>query len=71
VSGYQAGRWPTKDELGKSYGCWQVIASAPGCNGARWRCRCAVCGSERVFYGFALRAGKARQCEHPPQPEAA
>lgn len=72
MGAYQAGRWPLKDESGQRYGCWEVVARAVSCNGARWQCRCIECGKVRTFYGYALRAGVVTPCKHlPAEPEAA
>ncbi len=56
--------WALKDETGKVHGPWRVIGRVTGGNGARWQCRCEVCGALRVFYGYALRAGQASTCKH-------
>ena len=65
--GYQAGRWALIDETGNVHGCWVVVSQAMSGNGARWRCRCSVCGADGVFYGYALRAGVVPECKHEVQ----
>lgn len=56
--------WAFKDERGSLFGPWRVTERVTGGNGARWRCRCDVCGASRVFYGYTLRAGLASACRH-------
>ena len=50
-------RFGFKDETGKSYGSWRVLARAPNADGnAMWRVQCICCGEHRTLAGFKLRA---------------
>lgn len=46
-----------KDEMGNQHGVWYAIARAPNADGnVRWRCRCVLCGAQRIITGSRLRA---------------
>ena len=51
-----------KDETGKRYGHWQVIARERRGTRGYWRCRCD-CGREKVVEGIELRLGRSRSCQ--------
>jgi hypothetical protein len=52
-----------KDETGKKYNCWTVIAYAGkiGKYQHRWLCRCD-CGTQRPILSSPLRAGSSKSC---------
>jgi hypothetical protein len=61
--------WSFKDETGHVHGSWRALERVTGGNGARWKCRCEICGAVRFFYGYTLRAGLASRCMHTAQPQ--
>lgn len=53
---------PVKDEMGKRYGGWVVIARAGSKRGfAMWLCQCD-CGNQAEVSGNSLRSGKTTSC---------
>lgn len=48
--------------IGRKFGRWEVIESAPKHNNHRmWKCRCD-CGTEKIVYGCNLTTGKTLSC---------